>query len=158
MLGVERIEFRSDHGSLIPVAPRSSVLARDRVLLAGDAAGLADPVTCEGITHAIVSGRLAGQAIASVPDNPAAVHATYHRSLNRPVLTELRIARALTRIVYDHLNLRMALFRRVGRPFCEALTEIICGRQSYRSLFFRPANYFKLLVAYTRGSYVGQEI
>jgi geranylgeranyl reductase family protein len=152
LLGVDRIETRTDHGSLIPVTPRSTVLARDRILLTGDAAGLADPVTCEGITHAIISGRLAGQAIATAPGSPSEVYAAYHRALSRQILPELRIARGLARILYDHPNLRMALFRRVGRPLCEAVTEVICGRQSYRSLFFRPANYFKLLVAYARGS------
>jgi geranylgeranyl reductase family protein len=152
VLGVDRVEARSDHGSLIPVAPRARVLARDRVLLTGDAAGLADPVICEGITHAIASGRHAGEAIATAPGSPSAVYAAYHRALSRNILSELRIARVLARVLYDRLNLRVALFRRVGRPFCEAFTEIICGRQSYRSLFLRPSNYFRLLAAYARRS------
>src|SRR5205823_68793 len=47
------------HGSLIPVRPRPGGFARGRVLLAGDAAGFVDPVLCEGITHAVASGRAA---------------------------------------------------------------------------------------------------
>ena len=70
------------------------------------------------------------------------------------LLPELFIARGLARILYDHPGLRMALFRRVGRPLCEAVTEVICGRQNYRSLFLRPTNYFKLLVDYARGACV----
>ncbi len=38
-------------------------IAFDGALLAGDAADLADPLTCEGIQHALVSGILAGDVI-----------------------------------------------------------------------------------------------
>src|SRR5256885_1827169 len=36
------------HGFVIPVRPRAGPLARERMLLVGDAAGFADPVTAEG--------------------------------------------------------------------------------------------------------------
>ncbi len=55
-------------GGAIPVGgmlePRG-LLERTRVLLAGDAAGLANPVTGAGIAAAVHSGRLAGQAAAA---------------------------------------------------------------------------------------------
>src|SRR2546426_380889 len=44
------------HGFVIPVRPRTGSLARERMLLVGDAAGLADPVTAEGISLAAPSG------------------------------------------------------------------------------------------------------
>jgi geranylgeranyl reductase family protein len=43
---------------------------RGRVLLAGDAASLINPLTGEGIYYALVSGRLAGTAAVGVPTNP----------------------------------------------------------------------------------------
>src|SRR5712692_6608763 len=46
------------HGFVIPVRPRAGPLARERMLLVGDAAGLADPVTAEGISFATQSGKL----------------------------------------------------------------------------------------------------
>ena len=51
------------HGFVIPVRPRTGSLARERMLLVGDAAGLADPVTAEGISLAVRSGGLAADAI-----------------------------------------------------------------------------------------------
>jgi geranylgeranyl reductase family protein len=55
-------------GGAIPVGgmlhPEGTLGSR-RVLLAGDAAGLANPVTGAGINPAIVSGRLAGEAAAA---------------------------------------------------------------------------------------------
>jgi len=51
------------HGHPIPIYLRKERLATRRVALVGDAAGLADPVTGEGIRLAIKSGRLAAAAI-----------------------------------------------------------------------------------------------
>ncbi len=55
-------------GGAIPVggmlAPRA-MLGQTMVLLAGDAAGLANPVTGAGIAAAVISGRLAGEAAAA---------------------------------------------------------------------------------------------
>lgn len=53
------------HGHPIPIYTRSEPISTSRTLLIGDAAGLADPFTGEGIRLAIKSGRLAAQAILS---------------------------------------------------------------------------------------------
>ena len=51
------------HGHPIPVYLRREPLQTRRVLLVGDAAGLADPLSGEGIRLAITSGQLAAQAL-----------------------------------------------------------------------------------------------
>ena len=51
------------HGHPIPIHGTTRQLATRRILLAGDAASLADPLTGEGIRLAIKSGWLAAQAI-----------------------------------------------------------------------------------------------
>src|SRR3989442_11385726 len=65
------------HGFVIPVRPRAGPLARERMLLVGDAAGLADPVTAEGISPAARSGGLPAPALipseTGSPPPPAAV-------------------------------------------------------------------------------------
>ncbi|RPI25615.1 MAG: geranylgeranyl reductase family protein, partial [Chloroflexota bacterium] len=53
------------HGHPIPVYTRRESIATRRTLLAGDAAGLVDPFSGEGIRYAIKSGRLAAEAILS---------------------------------------------------------------------------------------------
>jgi flavin-dependent dehydrogenase len=53
------------HGHPIPIYWGRERIATKRVLLVGDAAGLADPLSGEGIRYAIKSGRLASQAILS---------------------------------------------------------------------------------------------
>ena len=49
---------------------RPTVSARGRVLLAGDAAGLVNPITGEGIYYAVLSGALAGRAAVAHGSGP----------------------------------------------------------------------------------------
>jgi geranylgeranyl reductase family protein len=133
------------HGFLIPLRPRPGGLARGRVLLAGDAAGLADPVTAEGISHALASGRLAAQAALEERAHPERAGAAYERALERTLLPELRAARFLARLVYRHPRLRNAVFRRRGAALCSGMCAVIAGRSTYRALLFDPRNYARLL-------------
>lgn len=51
-------------GHRLPLNSRRQVPAHGRVLLAGDAAGMINPLTGEGISYALASGVLAGESIA----------------------------------------------------------------------------------------------
>ena len=53
------------HGHPVPIYTRQEPLSSSRSLLVGDAAGLVDPFTGEGIRFAVKSGRLAAEAIVS---------------------------------------------------------------------------------------------
>jgi geranylgeranyl reductase family protein len=54
---------RPMRGALVPPSGGAPMTGRGRVLLAGDAAGLCDRVSGEGIAHALESGFLAAEAI-----------------------------------------------------------------------------------------------
>jgi geranylgeranyl reductase family protein len=49
----------------IPVSRPRDALGTERVLFAGDAAGLVNPVTGEGISSAVLSGRIAAESVAA---------------------------------------------------------------------------------------------
>jgi len=53
------------HGHPIPLYTRREPISTSRTLLVGDAAGLVDPLSGEGIRYAIKSGKIASQAILS---------------------------------------------------------------------------------------------
>ncbi|HEU5426090.1 MAG TPA: geranylgeranyl reductase family protein [Actinocrinis sp.] len=77
-LGLTGLPAAQDSGHLTRCRTADSPLSRGRVLVAGDAAGLLDPWTREGISYALRSGRLAGQAAArmaaaSLPSGERAV-------------------------------------------------------------------------------------
>ena len=70
----------------IPVGRPADALGTDRVLFAGDAAGLVNPVTGEGISAAILSGRLAAEAVSESLDTGQAVSASYTRRIQAEVV------------------------------------------------------------------------
>lgn len=85
-------------GGLIPVGgivQPQRMLDGTLVLLAGDAAGLANPVTGAGIASAVYSGKLAGEAAAAAVAGDAGAAAEYEDEL-RTVLGPA-LARALER-------------------------------------------------------------
>ena len=70
-LGFDLSTALVDGGHLTRVRAAGSPLRRGRVLVAGDAAGLLEPWTREGISFALRSGRLAGHAAATDPTSYA---------------------------------------------------------------------------------------
>lgn len=64
-LGLDHLDRVHDSGHLTRWRTSSSPVRRGRVLVAGDAAGLLEPWTREGISFALRSGRMAGSAAAS---------------------------------------------------------------------------------------------
>ena len=119
------------HGFVIPVRPRAGPFAWRRVLLVGDAAGFADPLTAEGISLAALSGRLAATAIVQGQLHEARVRARYHADL-RPLLRELRVGRGLARLLYNHRRVRRWVFRRAGQRLVEAITDVFLGARTYQ--------------------------
>jgi flavin-dependent dehydrogenase len=70
----------------VPIRRPADALGTDRVLFAGDAAGLVNPVTGEGISAAILSGRLAAEAVSESLDTGQAVSASYTRRIHAEVV------------------------------------------------------------------------
>ncbi|MGW0592483.1 NAD(P)/FAD-dependent oxidoreductase [Streptosporangium sp. NPDC002607] len=77
-------DLRAHHLPLSPGRPRPG---SGRVLLAGDAAGLINPLTGEGIYYALVSGRLAGEAAVRAAADPLPA---YRRELRKALGRHLR--------------------------------------------------------------------
>jgi flavin-dependent dehydrogenase len=144
-LGLEQVGRVERHGYLIPLAPRRGPLARDRVLLVGDAAGLVDPVTAEGISHAILSGQLAATALTEGRLEADQVGRIYQALLEKHILGELRAARFLARLLYRHPRIRNGAFRLQGQKLCDFITRVIMGESGYREALKQPSNYLKLL-------------
>ncbi|MEQ5872007.1 geranylgeranyl reductase family protein [Sagittula sp. NFXS13] len=88
-------------GQFLPFGGFRATPGKGCVLLAGDAAGLVDPITGEGIAHAMRSGELAGIAVAQALANQAPQSALkrYKRSL-KPIHSSLKQARVLRQIMF----------------------------------------------------------
>jgi flavin-dependent dehydrogenase len=96
-LGLAGYGVVRDSGHLTRCRTEGSPLRRGRVLVAGDAAGLLEPWTREGISFALRSGALAGEAAAkaAVADSPAASLDEYVAGVNATLVPEMRAGRML---------------------------------------------------------------
>lgn len=143
-LGIKNIIREEKHGFVIPLNQKLKNLAFGKILLAGDAAGMSDPITAEGISYAVESGKLAAEAIIRGGLNPGMVSKIYTKSTNK-ILTELKYARMLSLFVYRSSVLRSMVFRMYGEKTSGLLTDISMGEKTYSEIIMNPLNYLKLL-------------
>jgi geranylgeranyl reductase family protein len=85
-VGLDGLRVVHDSGHLTRCRTPTSPLGRGRVLLAGDAAGLLEPWTREGISFATRSGALAGAVAAA---GPSGVVERYRAALSAELLPEM---------------------------------------------------------------------
>ena len=143
-LGLTRLEHAEKHGFFIPLAPRAEGAVRGRLLLAGDAVGLADPVTGEGISAAIETGTRAARAIVDAGDDPERVRTGYDAALGG-LRREARLGRILAGLTYEVPRLRRWVFRLHGQVLAEAMTDVLMGDRTYAGLLGRARTWLRLL-------------
>lgn len=98
--GYDPASLRNLRGYRLPVRKPGSPLADGNVLLVGDAAGVLDPLTGEGIFGAIWSGRTAAAHIAAYLDGAAADPGGYVREVRHEMLPELSVSLSLWDLFY----------------------------------------------------------
>jgi geranylgeranyl reductase family protein len=135
------------HGYIIPFHRKIRRFGFGRILLIGDAAGLADPLTAEGISYAIESGRYAAEAILKGGDNVELVNKIFEMNIKQ-ILPELKYAGLLSRFFYSSSSLRNYFFKKHGENLCSLMTDIICGKAKYSKALKNPANYLRLIKAH----------
>ncbi len=89
-------------------SPDALVDAGGRVLYAGDAARVVDPMTGEGIAQALETGTLAATAVARA-GGPGAVGASYRSRVERDLGRDLKFAALLQRVLRSPAGARAAI-------------------------------------------------
>lgn len=79
-------------------------IAGDGVLLTGDAAGLVDEFTEEGIYYAVRSGQIAARFLRRALDGGHSWLGAYEHAIDRELMPELRAARIIARLFYGTLR------------------------------------------------------
>ena len=143
-LGLNSSKKSKRYGHLIPVTPRNDAFMKGRVLLAGDAAGFANPITGEGISFALLSGQISADALLDGAFQENRVKNIFGSEIKKKILSELHIAHIFAKFIYRYPRLFRFLFRFHGQKFVENVTNIEMGKTTYRSLATDPLNYFKL--------------
>ena len=93
--GVDPLALESVRGHRLPMRELGARAARDRVLLIGDAAGLVDPLSGDGMYEAFISARLASDAI--VAGTPETYERSLATALDRHTSASWKAKRALDR-------------------------------------------------------------
>ena len=108
-LGTSDYTISRSSSHFIPTCTKGRLVWHDKVLLLGDAAGLADPLTGEGIHNAILSAQLAVPVIENCLAHANAKLEDYQEAVEERIISELRIARVLSKffIRFPHLAFGM---------------------------------------------------
>lgn len=134
-LGLETYPTISDSGHLTRCRAADSPLSRGRVLVAGDAAGLLEPWTREGISFALRSGALAGRSAAQIaqcpliPDAGVADDAGYAAAVERQLGLDMSAGRKMLKLFerypgfFHHVVTRIPVAWRMFADFCRGRTS-----------------------------------
>jgi geranylgeranyl reductase family protein len=139
----ENILDEEKHGYVIPLINGKVKCFNRRVLFVGDNLGFADPLTAEGISYAIETGRLAASSIIKDYNNHDDVVKNYSKSIEN-VHKEIKAAKLLSQVVYGPLWLRKFIFKHYGKRLSELLADIITEKKKYSQMIKDPFNYLKL--------------
>lgn len=93
--GFDPAALENLRGHHLPVRRPGTPLARGGIAVVGDAAGLVDPLSGEGIHMAFASGRLASETALDVLAGKAADMAPYQSAVDRELQPELNVSRQL---------------------------------------------------------------
>jgi geranylgeranyl reductase family protein len=104
-----------------------------RILLAGEAGGLVDPLTGEGIYYALRSGHLAGEAVAGFLEGRGSLE-VYGDRVRDEIQENLRYGRLVADWVYRHPKAGYHLLLR-NSLLCRWFAEAGVGARSYKELF-----------------------
>lgn len=111
---VDEATLRAHH---LPLASIRPALGSDVILLAGDAANLVHPLTGEGITYALVSGRLAGETVALAATDPAVEpQRRYRAAVNGHLGRHLRHVRLAARLFRHRTPVNLSVAAAAGDP------------------------------------------
>jgi len=126
--------------SLDPRSWKSNRVAGEGWMAVGDAAGLVDPITGEGLYYAIRSGDLAARSLLAEVGGLAERVMHYRRLLRRDFTADLefgsRLAKRvfLGRFLFGSVPARMVQFTRRSPRFSNVMQDLFSGKQPYLGL------------------------
>lgn len=131
------------YGHMLPSLERrgweNNRVAGDGWMAVGDAGGLVDPITGEGLYYAVRSGDLASQVLLSEGE-PAKRTERYRQLIARDFGLDLTYGAGLAKrlfcgaVCFSSVPNRMIQFMKRSPRFCEIMQDLFAGTQPYLSL------------------------
>lgn len=131
LLGIKEVIKEDLHGFQIPLSSRTDGFTKGRTFLIGDAAGFAEPITAEGISNAIYSGKLVAEAIVESKMNLETARSLYEEKLHEKLVPELRSGEFLANYFYKKNPIRSFMFKKYGQKFGEFMVDILMGDKTF---------------------------
>ncbi len=142
--GLRREAMRNVRGHHLPTREAGRPISKGNAILVGDAAGLVDPMSGEGIHSAFVSGRLAAEAVLPYLQGGTKTLAAYEASIEREIMPDIRAA-GLLRDAYHYLPGPSYQLMRRWPYLRESLCRLMLGEKTYAG-FIRESGPFRALV------------
>lgn len=111
-LGINTIISETSHGFVIPIAPRNE-LVKGNCFVIGDAAGFADPIVAEGISNALLSGKIIAEAISDGNLEVEKTKEKYMEKVNEKLIPELKIGIKLAKFFYENTTIRNLFVKKI---------------------------------------------
>jgi geranylgeranyl reductase family protein len=129
-LNLDESKLYGLRGYHLPLRAPNAPVVRGPVLLAGDAAGMVDPLSGEGIHAAFWSGRLAAESVARLLSGETSDLHGYEAAVRDQIEQELVISRKLQTLFQRFPRPCVAVMRRSDR-FWGALVGFVRGTTNY---------------------------
>jgi len=130
--GLGGLDINNLRGHHLPTRDDGKPIVRGRAILVGDAAGLVDPMSGEGIYSAFVSGHLAAARILRFLDGKDPDLYPYEAAVEREIMAEIRAAKTL-RDAYHYSPAPCYFMLRHSERLRTMLCQLITGERTYQS-------------------------
>ncbi len=129
-------KVKSFMAHLIPISPdKRNILASERGLLVGDAAGFADPITGEGMTYAFKGAHIASSVIMDALRSGYNRLEAYTPILRKEMGHDLIFAKRFAYILYKCPRFSTRVISAHGGRLGDLHMGVIQGERSYESLY-----------------------
>jgi geranylgeranyl reductase family protein len=136
-------------GWTLPFGSHERTLAFDGALLCGDAAALIDPFTGEGVGNAMLSGKMAGETIASaIEKNDFSVSflSQYEKNVRDLLTPEFQTSYTLQKWSRYPFLINLAFSKAAKKPKIQSILSSMLADETPRKQLVNPTNWFKLLI------------
>ena len=128
--GFDAAELRGVRGHYLPQRRENFPLVAGNVLLVGDAAGILDPLTAEGISAAVQSAQIAAASIVRYLDGENPGLEQYTQALEQSILPGIEVARRLHDVFYLWPGAFVAI-EKAAPVLWRAMEGVFRGNASY---------------------------
>ena len=129
-LGLDERQLQGLRGHHLPLRAPGAAIVRGPVLLAGDAAGLVDPLSGEGIHAAFLSGRLVAEQIAAYLSGAVPDLSAYQAAIDRELMPGINFSRTLQAVFHLMPRPWISLLRH-GDWFWRNTCRLVRGETTY---------------------------